>query len=252
MSARKLNVNLKGAHLLSPDTAELYVAHTHFFSGEQMGQISNSIALQQLVRSSPRDALQRAIRTSNKAAIVEAEKLIRAAFPSGEGCDIFLSHAHCDKKHVHRLKCALVANAISVFVDSDVWANYRDIQDILLDSYAMKAENDDWRLYDTDILLHISGHLQQILAECLHDQIAKSRRFVLLQSGGAHHFGLNGQPATFSRWIMTEVACVNRLWTPPIVEHRDKAASVLFEHELRISQWPKLTLSQLKRPGYFK
>ncbi|MBQ8024133.1 MAG: hypothetical protein IJ254_07715 [Succinivibrio sp.] len=134
---------------------------------------------------------------------IDVEKVKKIFFPQMSGCDIFLSHYHEYNGPSICLKNFLEYEIkLSVFVDSELWANVYDLLKIFDDEYSSTGEHGK---YNYEKRNETTANLYMILISSLMEMISSSKFFLFVD----HCDKTENKISVSSPWIYLELLCAN-------------------------------------------
>lgn len=154
---------------------------------------------------------------------LSGERILHEWFPRVE-CNVFISHAHDDKRLANAFAGWLYENFhIISFIDSNVW-NYIDTLLNMLNEYSDKRPNgsEGW-LYDYCKCNRASQHANIMLLMSLQTMIDNVESvFFLNTDNSVNAIDDNGISSTYSPWIYAELMCADLIRKKPLAEYRNK------------------------------
>lgn len=124
---------------------------------------------------------------------IPADEIKTRYFDDSQKYDVFISHSSRDTSEVYKYAKFLQNNGKKVFVDSMIWANYKDIVSTLVEDYnADSAE--------------MMANLHIILASALSEVIEKSKYFLFIKSKNS----IFGKNSVLSPWIYHELLIASK------------------------------------------
>jgi hypothetical protein len=146
----------------------------------------------------------------DKSGEIKAEKIAGEWFPEVR-CDVFISHSHGDYKYAKGLADILRRSGLEIFIDSDVWGNYKHLLKAIDKKYCMSEGGET---YDYDKRNGSTAHMHIILAQALTKMIDKCECVFFLQT--AQSTKLEGKDlTTYSPWIYHELETVDKIQIKP-------------------------------------
>lgn len=147
---------------------------------------------------------------------IEADKIMDDWFPKVHA-DIFLSHSHADIELAEMFAYWLEQTfEVTVFIDSFVWGNYRDLLFELDKEY---APSKDKKYFDYELRNVTTSHTHMMLATALTRMIDQTECFMFLNTENSLIESLSHgidkqkdkQDSTYSPWIFHELYVSARL-----------------------------------------
>lgn len=169
-------------------------------------------------------------------------------FPSTD-CSVFLSHSGQDKEKVNQFAQWLKKYFdINSFIDSDLWGNLADLQQILDDLFHQNKKNvSDYKKYS-------SAHTHMILCHALTQMIDTAECFIFLKSPESYSSN-NKMSGTFSPWILYELFTMDTIRLNRIRDSLPPKDHLRVFSKTDENNWKKLNLFYpiaLKRPYSLK
>ena len=153
---------------------------------------------------------------SREQMVISGNTLQKHCFDVEEKYDVFISHSSRDTLEVYEYAKFLQNNGKKVFVDSMIWANYKDIVSTLVKDYnADSAE--------------MMANLHIILASALSEAIEKSKYFLFIKSENS----MFDENSVLSPWIYHELLIASKKIQKQIaMESRDIQANLKIEYDV--------------------
>lgn len=147
---------------------------------------------------------------------IPADEIRTRYFRDSQKYDVFISHSSRDALEVYEYAKFLQNNGKKVFVDSMIWANYKDIVSTLVKDYnADSAE--------------MMANLHIILASALSEAIEKSKYFLFIKSENS----MFDENSVLSPWIYHELLIASKKIQKQIaMESRDIQANLKIEYDV--------------------
>lgn len=149
---------------------------------------------------------------------IPADEIKTRYFDDSQKYDVFISHSSRDTSEVYKYAEFLQNNGKEVFVDSMIWANYKDIVSTLVKDYnADSAE--------------MMANLHIILASALSEVIEKSEYFLFIKSENS----MFDENSVLSPWIYHELLIASKKTQKQIaMENRDYIpAKLKIKHDVK-------------------
>ena len=236
---------------------------TNLATVQQLESPESLSLLQELTRRPPpasantRSSIQQRITSMlDPDGTINADRMREDWFPEAKS-NVFLSHAHADKKLADALVLALERRfGITCFVDADVWGYIGTLQKAIDERWSRKITEGSGTLYDYQKVLASSAHVHMMLLSALAKMMDSSECLMFLNTPAsvAVKDATTGASATFSSWIYGEAALSSIIRRRHPSEHRPRRVRAVvesFEDELPGVKY-KLPLDHMRELGNAK
>ncbi len=153
---------------------------------------------------------------------INADRMRADWFPEIK-CNVFLSHAHADKKLADALVQALERRfGITCFVDADVWGYIGDLQKAIDEKWSRRVTEAAGARYDYAKVLASSAHVHMLLMSALAKMMDNCECLMFLNTPAsvAVKDASAGAGATYSSWIYGEAALSSIIRRRDLTEYR--------------------------------
>ena len=138
---------------------------------------------------------------------IDVEKVKKIFFPQMSECDIFFSHYHEYNGSSICLKNFLEDKIeLSVFVDSELWANVYELLEIFDDEYSSTGKHGK---YCYERRNETTANLYMILISSLMEMISSSKFFLFVDRCDNEVSDRKNSLSVSSPWIYLELLCAN-------------------------------------------
>ena len=167
--------------------------------------------------------------------IIDGDMLQQKWFPGQDHFDVFISHAHEDRKTAKKLASYLYRYCgYNCFIDSNVWNNADKLHSDLDDIYSLdKDGNINYRKSQ-----YSSSHVHSMLTMAIMDMIDQCAFFIFIESGYSLNLNsIKSYDRTFSPWLYDEINIANKIRRKEVGQRLfSEGTQHINESQLRISR----------------
>lgn len=174
----------------------------------------------------------------NGTKVLDGRKLEESWFKPIQG-DFFISHKSEDSDKARKLGAYLQSKGKSVFIDSSIWGNIKNLQKLIDEAY---CKNTNENTYDYDKRNQSTSYTHMLLANALLKTIRSCENFVFLNTRNSIRATdiVTNTEETNSPWIYFEINVANSLLAEVSVENfsmrecvEDSMIEMAFEADLK-------------------
>ncbi len=139
----------------------------------------------------------------NEGGALDANLIMDSWFPKNK-FHIFLSHSHNDLKLARLIAGVLKkVHNLDVFIDSNIWLNYKELLKIIDDKYCLSNAN--LCLYDYESCTYSASHIHIMLMNSLNNIIDNTECLFFLNTPNSVSVEDTINNKTYSPWVFSEI-----------------------------------------------